>query len=162
MHTDSMRHLARIYLLPISWVHPLVPFVGHAGFPVTISHQRRLAEFRFPPPAPPRTRPSMSMFTGALSTERDHLTRQQHAVLYQLHPANDTAQSYSRKSTRRSRGYKSFFFSRAKATRSTARNEGRGKEILFSTSRDTISRALNRHVTMTASARRQKLSKVIS
>jgi len=30
MHTDSMRHLARIYLPPISWVHPLLPFVGHA------------------------------------------------------------------------------------------------------------------------------------
>lgn len=64
----------------------------------TRSHVTISVKFRFPPP-PPCTRPSMSMFTGALSTGRDHLTRQRRVVLYQLHPANDTAQSYSRKST---------------------------------------------------------------
>lgn len=97
-------------------------------------------KFRFPPP-PPRTRPSMSMFTGALSTGRDHLTRQRRVVLYQLHPENNTAQSYSKKSTR-----VTGFFTTCSATR----NGGRGKEISFFHRGDTISRFNSSYITMTS------------
>ena len=96
MHTDSVRHLARIYLPPISWVHPLLPFVGHA---VSRHDLARLVSSVF-----------LLLFLLHLTCgqecrclqayyPRDVITLSDDDVLYQLHPANDTAQSYSRKST---------------------------------------------------------------
>lgn len=112
-----------------------------------------LVKFRFPPPPPllpppSRTRPSMSVFTGVLSMGRDHLTRRRRVVLYQLHPTNDTARGkcYSRKST--AHGVTSCFFHGRKRRAPPYGMKEEEKRFLFP-SRDTISRALNRHVTMT-------------
>lgn len=143
-----MRHLARIYFPPISWVHPLLPFVGHAGSYVTISLQRSAGRPGKVPFSSSSSSSSSSVShaakyvgvyrriihgtwspypttpCGIISTPPNKWYRARQMLLAEIHGA---------------RGYK-LFFSRAKATCSAIRNEGRGKEIPFSIERYNFAR----------------------
>lgn len=121
---------------------------------VTILLGRSTSKFRFPPPLPPPPcmRPSMSMFTGALSIGRDYLTRRRCVVLYRLHPAKVTRGN--------PRGYK-LFFSRAKATCSAIGMKEKEKRFLFPFERYNFAR-FNSSCNNDWSDWRQKLSKTIS
>ena len=111
---------------------------------VTILLSRSTSKFRFPPPLPPSScmRPSMSMFTVALSTRHDYATK-----LYGI-ISTSPSKWYRVKLLAEIHGVTSCF-SRAKATCSVIGMKEEEKRFLFP-SRDTISRVLIYHVTMTS------------